>query len=82
MMARYKYLHRTELMTEPPLAAETYQTPDRQTGRRILVKTAAGELLFDTDDHYDIGNACDAVDRWATNQIRRGKLALPVEARK
>lgn len=75
-MQGYTKLHTTELMTDPPLAAHTYQTPHRASGRRIVVKDKAGVTQFDTDDHCDIGNACDAVDRWATDMINAGVLGL------
>ncbi|HVK07655.1 MAG TPA: hypothetical protein VM597_02645 [Gemmataceae bacterium] len=76
-MQGYTKLHTTELLTDPPLAAHTYQTPHRHPlGRRIVVKDRAGVTQFDTDDHTDIGNACDAVDQWATAMIKAGVLGL------
>lgn len=70
----YKLLHTTELLTEPPLVARTYQVPHRTTGRRVVVEDRAGTVQFDTDDCYDIANACDKVDCWATARIRAGRL--------
>lgn len=40
-----------------------FQT-QRRTGRRIVVTTKGGELLFDTDDKFDFGNAKNALDNW------------------
>ncbi len=70
----YKLLHTTEILTEPPLVAKTYQAPHRYTGRRIVVEDRMGKTLFDTGDHYDIGNACNAIDRWANIEINAGRM--------
>jgi hypothetical protein len=49
------------------LLGRLYQT-QRRTGRRITVHETTGELLFDTDDCYDLGNARNALENWLIEQ--------------
>lgn len=39
-------------------------TTHRRGGTRYQVLDVEGRLLFDTQDHYDFGNAVNAVERW------------------
>lgn len=72
-MSSYPLLHTTQLLTDPPLAAFTYRSPHRESGRRIVVTTKEGQEVFDTGDHVDIANACEAVDHWFTQEAKQGK---------
>lgn len=48
----------------PPLRGELYATRSRPGGRRVVVRDAAGLILLDTDDCYDLGNATNRLDLW------------------
>ena len=45
----------------------------RQGGRRIRVVAAGGSILFDSDDCYDLGNACNGLDLWLQAQADGAK---------
>lgn len=48
----------------PPLRGELYATRSRSSGRRIIVRDAAGLIQLDTDDCYDLANAINRLDLW------------------
>ena len=75
-MATKRLLLTEPLPTLPPLVAEKWQTAGRDCGRRIVVKDAAGTVVFDTDDHYDIGNAFNSFETWLNAQVGNGTYAL------
>ena len=47
---------------------EVYRTQHRATGRRILVREGA-EVLFDTGDQYDLGNARNGLENWLAEML-------------
>jgi hypothetical protein len=55
----------------PGVTAELYPTAHRPSGRRIIVRGKEDDILFDTRDHVDYGNARNALDRWLS-QLPKG----------
>jgi hypothetical protein len=55
------------------LHGSLYRVPSRRTGRRIVVRDDAGEIVADTDECYDLGNAT-----FRANEL----LAALIEGRK
>lgn len=51
------------------LTGESYSTPNRRTGRRIVVRAENGVILFDTRDCYDLGNARNSLENWVVSQL-------------
>ena len=51
------------------LRGSLYQSPHRDTGRRIIVRDDSGNKLHDTDWAYDTGNAQNSLDSWLERVI-------------
>lgn len=56
-----------------------FGTPYRASGRRFRVELSDGKFLFDTGNHYDIGNAKNSLDRWFTEFLAETGLTVFVE---
>ena len=46
-----------------------YRSATRVTGRRIVVSDR-GNVLFDTDEQFDLANARHALDAWLGEQVK------------
>jgi hypothetical protein len=49
--------------------ATLYRSRFRFTGRRVVVRGPGGAILFDSDDHVDLGNALDSLDWWLIRHL-------------
>lgn len=51
------------------LYGELYSSPNRRTGRRAVILTTAGTVVWDSGNCYDVANCTNAIEVWLLEQL-------------